>query len=343
MKKILILSTGILAFSIGAMAQDKAPWSTTSLAGKNISKVDAETTGGNITVSGSGTGESRIEVYIWGNNGRDDLSKDEIQKRLNESYDLKVSVEGNTIVAKAKQKERNMNWKRSLSISFKVYVGKNTATHLRTSGGNINLDNLNGSQDFSTSGGNLNLENLDGKITGRTSGGNVNVSHAKNDIDLTTSGGNVTASDCTGKIHLETSGGGLKLENLSGDIDASTSGGNVRGNTIDGELSAHTSGGNVDLDNLSCSLETSTSGGNIDVDMKALGKYVKIRNSGGSITLNLPDNKGLDLNLSADRIKTTKLNNFSGTVEEDRIDGKVNGGGVPIDVRGGSRISLTLK
>ena len=59
--------------------------------------------------------------------------------------------------------------------------------------------------------------------------------------------------------------------------------------------------------------------------------------------MSLP-NKAMDLKLSGGRIKTDKLSNFSGSIEEESVTGKLNGGGVPVTVKAGSgRISLTLK
>ena len=83
-------------------------------------------------------------------------------------------------------------------------------------------------------------------------------------------------------------------------------------------------------------LIASTSGGSIDVAINTLGKYVKISNSGGNINLQLPANKGLDLQLRGNRVKAGTLNNFSGSVEEDDVNGKMNGGGTPVKVSAGS-------
>jgi hypothetical protein len=78
--------------------------------------------------------------------------------------------------------------------------------------------------------------------------------------------------------------------------------------------------------------------------MKEPGKYVRIDNSGGSIDLELPKGKGLDLNLSADKVKTDHMENFSGKMEEDKVEGKLNGGGALVKVNaGGGRIYLKLK
>jgi len=340
---VIVLSASVLIVK-AQFAPGKTPYMTKSLTGQTIKSAEVETSGGNIEVTG-GAGNNRIEVFVWPNDSRnaDNVSKEELQKRLDEYYNLKVEVENNKLVATAKPKKNNMDWRKGVSVSFKIFVDQNISTDLATSGGNIVLKNLSGTQDFSTSGGNLVIESLTGKIKGRTSGGNINLSNAKNDIDVSTSGGNIKAEKCDGKIKISTSGGSLKLSGLNGDIDASTSGGNVVGNDISGDLSAHTSGGNIDLNGLNCSLETSTSGGNIDVEMLSLKQFVKINNSGGNVNLSVP-NKAMDLRLTGGTVKTDKLNNFSGSIEDESIKGKVNGGGVPVTVdAGGGRITLTVK
>jgi len=346
MKKYLSLLLFAASNVLMLRAQtNQEPFIVRSLSNEVIRNVEVLTSGGSIAVSGVSVGEARIEVYVKPNNGDSDaLSKEEIQKRLNEDYSMNISVSNNKVIATAKPKEKNMNWKKALNISFKVFVPQNVSTNLATSGGSISLKNLSGSQDFSTSGGSLNVQNLSGKIKGRTSGGSIQVADSKDDIDLGTSGGSIEANNCNGNIRLSTSGGSLKLSSLKGDIKASTSGGSINGNSIDGELIAHTSGGSINLRDLSCSVETSTSGGHINVAIKEFGKYAKISNSGGNIDLQLPADKGLNLNLSARKINSGSLNNFNGDTEKDRINGKLNGGGIPVDVSAGSgTISLSLR
>ena len=343
MRKLFLLMF-ITAIGFYANAQNKEPYMTKSLSGESVKNTEVQTSGGSISVTGvSAAGETKVEVYISGNNGKNEISKEEIQKRLAQ-YDLNVSVSNNKLTAIAKPKERNMDWKKGLSISFKIYVLKNTSTDLTTSGGSISLTNLNGNQNFTTSGGSLNIDNVGGKIDGRTSGGSITVQNSRDDIDLTTSGGSIKANNCDGKLRLTTSGGSLNLEGLKGDIKAATSGGSVNGKNISGELVTHTSGGSIHLYELACSVEASTSGGGIDVEIKELGKYVKLSNSGGGIDLLLPKGKGVDLDLSGNRIKTDQLGNFDGKIEDDSLQGKLNGGGVSVKVRSSSgRINLAFK
>jgi DUF4097 and DUF4098 domain-containing protein YvlB len=342
-KYVVVLLFGSLVVSTRAQESSKEPYMVKSLSSESIQQVKAETTGGNISVTGADA-QARIEVYVWPGNSRDrNLSKEDIKKRLEEDYDLTVTAENHTLTAIARPKHHFSNWNNGLSISFKVYVPHNASTNLSTSGGNISLTALAGTQDFTTSGGNLDVDHLSGHIKGRTSGGNITLSDLKDDIDLSTSGGNITAGKSGGNITLNTSGGSVTLNTLNGTIKATTSGGSVNADDIEGELSANTSGGNIHMRGLSCSLETSTSGGNIDVSIKTLGKYVKISNSGGNTDLQVPQDKGIDLRLSADKVSAGALNNFKGNVEKDRIDGTLNGGGVPVTVHGGSRINFSMK
>lgn len=345
MKKSFLFLLLTACFLVGTAQSNDQPYQTKSLSNEAIKNVKVETSGGSISVTGGAASEARIEVYIRGNNGKDNsLSKDEIATRLAEYYDLSITTSNNKLTAIAKPKVRNLDWKKSLSISFKIYTSQSISTDLRTSGGSIALNNLSGSQEFATSGGSLKIDKVSGELHGRTSGGSITVENSKDKIDLSTSGGSITASNCSGNLKLTTSGGSLKLNDLEGDITAHTSGGSVIASTVKGSLSAHTSGGNVKMEDLACSLEASTSGGNIDVSLKELGKFITLTNSGGNINLEIPNNKGIDLKLRGDKIKTSTLTNFSGSVEEDEIDGKLNGGGIPITVRAGSgRVSLTMK
>ena len=160
---------------------------------------------------------------------------------------------------------------------------------------------------------------------------------------MVTSGGGIIAKGCTGKIKLHTSGGGIQINDLNGDVDAQTSGGGIDADNIKGALDAITSGGSIQLTNMLCKVEAETSGGNIDADITDATKDVKLRNSGGSIRLQLPANKGYNIDLSGNKIKIP-LSNFSGDAGEHSIKGNLNGGGASINVHSNSgRIDVSFK
>ncbi|MFI5139055.1 MAG: DUF4097 family beta strand repeat-containing protein [Sphingobacteriales bacterium] len=324
--------------SVVALAQDnggKTPYLTKSLANDAISSVVVSTSAGGITVSGQSGQEARVEVYIKGNNGKE-LTKEEIQKLLTDDYDMSIAVNGHELTATVKGKHNFSNWRQQMSISFKIYVPQQVSTNLKTSGGGISLDNLKGNESFTTSGGGLNVDKLSGVIHGRTSGGGINVTNSNDDIDLVTSGGGIIAKNCEGHIQLRTSGGGLILENLKGTINAHTSGGGIEGSHVEGELITSTSGGGIDLKEMNCSLEASTSAGSLNAQMTGVGKYLRLSTSAGNIELDLPSNKGFDLNLKAESIDDKIADGFKGEWTKRHVDGSVNGGGIPVNAQASS-------
>ncbi|MFN5646939.1 MAG: hypothetical protein ACK458_05425 [Sphingobacteriales bacterium] len=337
MKRVQLFMLAMVV-TLSVWAQDDEPYMVKSFTG--VKRVKAQTSGGNISVTGQEGNTAKVEVVIRSNNNNRKLSNEEIKAKL-EDYELKVEAQGDMVVLLAKNKRNGWN-KDGLSISFRITSPKEVSTNLVTSGGNISLRNLNGEQDFTTSGGNLVVADLRGDINGRTSGGNINAERVFDNVDLTTSGGNVSAIASKGKLTLTTSGGNLQLEDLEGTINASTSGGAVNGNRLSGQIEASTSGGNVVLQHISGSLKAGTSGGNVKVYMDKVDQYVKLSNSGGGIDIDLPDGKGYTLDLRGDKINTSTLRNFSGSTSEGKMNGTLNGGGAQITAGNSGRINLSF-
>lgn len=331
MKTLLLLFLSVCLCSCSQAQDSRDLYLTKSLSGETIKDLEVATSGGSITVEDSEAAQSKVEVYVRSGNGRS-LSREEIEERLEEDYDLEVAVSGSKLTAIAKS-QSNLNWRNSLSISFKIYLPGNISSNLRTSGGSIHLKGLSGNQDFATSGGSLHIDDLTGSIKGRTSGGGIHVFNSSDLLDLRTSGGSIEAGNCSGDITLATSGGSIRLDRLNGSVNATTSGGGIDGNDIKGDLLAHTSGGSINLQGISGSLDAGTSGGRVNADLVALGDYVKISTSAGGVDLSLPSGKGLNLDLKANKIHAGTLNNFKGTVEDDHIEGQLAGGGIPVEVR----------
>lgn len=331
MKKLFalfVLSLFLVNFSF---AQDKeTPYFVKTYKSSEMKNLHVRTSGGGISVTGMAGDEARVEVYVKGNNGGNNLSKDEIENRLKD-YELSVKKDGETINCIAKRKNEN-DWKNGLSISFKIYSPEKISTDLVTSGGGISLKNLTGNLTFTTSGGGLKLQNLGGNVRGRTSGGGITLNGCRDMIDVSTSGGGITADNCKGDVRLSTSGGGLVLKNLDGTIKATTSGGGVKAKNIKGDFVTSTSGGSIHLEDMMASIKASTSGGGIDADIKTLGKYLSLSTSAGSIHVTMPLDKGMDLDLDGNRVKMPEIKNFSGKIEKDRVRGSVNGGGIAVSM-----------
>lgn len=327
MKKLLLV---LLCISWETFAQE-SPYFVKTYQSSDIKNLEVKSSGGAITVIGSANSETRVEIYVKPNNGISNLSKEELEERLADYY-LGVKKEGSTVRCTIKRKNDNswVDWKKSLSISLKIYTPREISTDLHTSGGAIKLTNLSGDLNFNTSGGGLTLEDLSGKIKGKTSGGAISITNSSQSIDLTTSGGGIDAENCKGTIALRTSGGGLKLKQLEGNTEAFTSGGAIRAEDIKGELVVSTSGGGIRLSNIDASVKASTSGGGIDAQINSLKDFLILNTSAGSIHASLPLNKGIDLSLNAQRVQIPNNTGIRGTVEKNFVKGSINGGGIEV-------------
>src|SRR4249920_540436 len=99
MKKFFFL-TLITTLSISVIAQNKEPYLTKSLSKESVKSTEVQTSGGSISVTGvSSAAETKVEVFISSNMGRENtLSKEETEKRL-QKYDLNVSVSNDKLTA----------------------------------------------------------------------------------------------------------------------------------------------------------------------------------------------------------------------------------------------------
>ena len=302
LKSLFTLSLLAVAGAACAQHDDEKPYLTKSFPAGGLKNVRVETSGGGISVNGQDAGEARIEMYVRSNRGRD-LPGTEIKERLEKDYDITLEKSGDALVARAKRRNKG-DGDNALSISFKVFTPTNVSTDLETSGGGINLENLNGTQRAETSGGGINLRNIKGNANVETSGGGINVDNFDGKLDAVTSGGGINATGNLGDSRLVTSGGGIKLHSASGTVEAETS------------------------------------GGGIIADIRKLGNRLTLSTSGGSIDVKMPMDQGMDLDLHGDKVQVA-MNNFNGVVEDDRVQGKLNGGGIPVKIStSGGRVRI---
>ena len=342
-----IAFTFILAASCLALQAQHAEsdylYTTKSFRDASPKKITAGTSHGNISVSDVPASQTRVEVYVHSNNGNQELSKQEIQKKLDEYYTLEISFSGDVLNASVRQKKEILLNESGLSISFGIYAPKTASSTLKTSHGNIDLKGMEGSQDAETSHGDITISKITGKVVGQTSHGNVSVTDCKNDIDVSTDHGDISGTNCEGTIRLITSHGNIDLRNLKGKVRAGTSHGNVSGNTIGGELTASTSHGNVSLDDMSSSVNASTDHGDISLSAVSITGEIVMNNGNGNISLDLPKGKGLDLDLQGREVSVDELQNFSGTKEKDLVKGSTNGGGIKVSAKTDREARVTFR
>jgi len=269
MIRITILSITVLTFISAGFAFgdiDDTIRKSFSVDSGGTLKLDTDT--GSIEVRGTSGRTLEIEVFrkVKTNNQK-------TAQRILDNFHIDFEQSGNDIyITGDRQRKANFwdnIWNR-LRVKYIIHVPEVYNIDLRTSGGSISVEVLEGEVNVRTSGGSLDLDDITGPVWGKTSGGSIRVGNINGDVDIDTSGGSIKAhiskqpdSDC----RLTTSGGGVTVyltRNIAVDLDASTSGGSVHTEfpvTIQGKidkrklkskingggplLTLHTSGGSI--------------------------------------------------------------------------------------------------
>lgn len=271
-----------------------------------------ETFGGNITVSTSDGSQVRV-IAREQFRTNSESEADEAVKQLT----LQIEQQGGDISAFAKYDSSGLGsfWKpnNKVYVSFEVVVPKQFEANLKTSGGNIDVADLNGGVLAKTSGGNIKLGNIDGKADVHTSGGDIEIRNVTRSVEANTSGGEIHVAAIGGDAALHTSGGNIRVESAKGKLSATTSGGNVEASFAQApkdDCELRTSGGNVTArisGEAGVHLDASTSGGSVrvtgdkvDVQSGGNGKSKLVANvRGGGPTLTLRTSGG-DVRVTAD-------------------------------------------
>lgn len=188
-------------------------------------------------------------------------------------------------------------------VRFTVEVPRDYPVDLRTSGGNLDVRNLNARALGKTSGGGIHVQDIAGAVHVHTSGGDIEAERLNGSAELTTSGGGIEVADSTGDLDLHTSGGSIRLQDDDGRVQGSTSGGSIRAQLrANRGISLATSGGGITL-----LLPRGTSG------------LINAATSGGGVRSELP-------------LSTVE------TADGNHLEGAIGGGGAPISLHtsGGS-------
>jgi DUF4097 and DUF4098 domain-containing protein YvlB len=142
-----------------------------------------------------------------------------------------------------------------------------------------------------TSGGDIDVRSIKGKVRGETSGGDLQLADIEGGIIMSTSGGGIHAEKVKGDVQMETSGGDIFITSIVGNVDVSTSGGGIRVGDVDGKVRAETSGGDVSVKIAGSNkgVFAETSGGDIDVFVAAdIAATIDAETSGGDVSCDLP-------------------------------------------------------
>ena len=286
-------------------------------------KLVMEVSFGSVDVTTNGSSEVIVNVIRTVSRGGKDTEMDFFR-----DHPITFAQEGDAVTIRSKSvsgTSNNRGWFGSQRTEGKYTISVPSAfqAQLKTFGGSVTVNDVNGEVNAVTSGGSLKFGHLRGPLEGRTSGGSVRV------------------TDCQGTLKFRSSGGSIEITGGSGSFDGNTAGGSVTVRDFDGPAKSGSSGGSITFENVTGAVEGSTSGGSISARFNLpLTEPVKLSTSGGGISLRVPENSAFDLDAvtSGGGAKSDLPVTMSGKVPKDRLKGPVNGGGKTVYLRtsGGS-------
>lgn len=180
-----------------------------------------------------------------------------------------------------------------------------------------------------------------GRVTGKvhilTHSGEIHVASAGSGAELKTYGGDIQVGPVTGDLKAQTLAGDIHAGTVSGIAIAETSGGDIRVERIGSSAEARTGGGDILLLSVGGAVVAETGGGEIRIVVLARDPKggVKVRNSGGDVTLTLPSNFRGEFDLTASDVDSddTAIRSEFPEISVTRrsgsqqASGTVNGGG----------------
>lgn len=243
-------------------------------------------------------------------------------------FHVSFDKQGNDVIIRAEFHKDS--WRRfwgnltnSLRVKFEVSVPEMYNCRLRTSGGSIDVADVEGDVNARTSGGSLHFTEIAGAIEGRTSGGSIHVDTATGPVIAKTSGGTIHIRDIEGRIEADTSGGRIHIERARGTVEADTSGGSIIIEAAEDSINADTSGGSITA--------------------SLIGQphsECRMKTSGGSITVTMAPDISVDLDARATggSVSTEFPVTLRGKIKNNELNAQLNGGGPLLYLRtsGGS-------
>lgn len=216
---------------------------------------------------------------------------------------------GNKVVSSVEQKtdERSL-FSDQITFSYKIYVPEQISSQLKTSGGDISISGIRGSQILKTAGGNISINDVGGEIKAYTSGGNIEILFSKGTIFAHTAGGNIIVEKSSGEIRFKTTGGRILASKVGG------------------------------------SMVAEVVGGDIHADFETISQGINLKTTAGTIEVALPPNKGFNLDLKGTQVFIPSGIQFSGTVKPNSVIGTLIGGGAPVIINNNyGTVTLTVR
>lgn len=301
-----LVATFLLFFALASVAQDL----TRSFDVQPGGRLDIDTDVGSIDVKTADVSTVEIDVRVRGRDA--------------EEFNLDFEQKGDNVRVRGRKKSGFGNHRyHDVSVRIQATVPQRFDLRLDTSGGSIDVADLDGQVRADTSGGSIDLGVISGRVRASTSGGSIEIEEGGEDVDADTSGGSIRIGKAAGRIVADTSGGSIRIGRGGDTIRADTAGGSI---TIKEAVEA---------------VDASTAGGSVRVGFAGQPKRdSSLSTSGGNVTVFLTE--GLAFNIDASSGVSVDSDFDLEDVRErpGSLEGRLNGGGPDLELSSSGRVRI---
>lgn len=145
--------------------------------------------------------------------------------------------------------------------------------------------------------------------------------------------GGIEAEGLRGPVDCRTDSGGIELRQIGSDVRAAADSGGVRITGVQGSVYARADSGSINAYDIAGQIDVKVDSGGVRLSQTRPAPIRAEADSGG-VRVRLAPNAGYDLSLSTSsgRISVPEMT-IRGSYSRHRIEGKVRGGGPPVDIR----------
>jgi DUF4097 and DUF4098 domain-containing protein YvlB len=303
----LVLVAGLLtAGSLAAAAADYDNNIVKTFSVSSGGKLIVEASRGSINVATDGS--DKVEVHIFRQVKGGTQSEADSQFR---EHEVTLEQNGNTVSIVEKSKKLSWGFRqRNLQVRYQITIPRKFDVNLRTAGGDIRLDELDGNALTHTSSGSVRIAKTSGSIEAKNAGGDISIEDAGGPVVAHTSSGSIKVQKARARLEASNSGGNIRLEDVGDDVVVSTSSGSITIAKSTGSVEANNAGGDVKIESAGGNVSAQTSSGSIHLG-SIKGKSIRLRNSGGNIEV-LQADGSVSAQTSSGSIR---IKNASGSVD----------------------------
>jgi DUF4097 and DUF4098 domain-containing protein YvlB len=276
--------------------------------------LDLTTASGNVNVRTGSSSEVQVTGHIkvthwFGGNAEERVKRIEAAPPVQQSWnDIRIGHLD------------DMELLHNVSISYDLVVPAETQLRSHTGSGNQSVQGLRDRLEIESGSGDLKVSDIGNAVRADAGSGDIAIDRVKGEVRVKTGSGSIHATDVAGAFDGQTGSGHITLEQ-----------------TAAGSVRASTGSGGMELRGLQGSLDAQAGSGEITAEGNPTGEW-SAHSGSGDIRLKLASGAAFDLDAhtSSGSISVSQPVTAQGSLGRKQLRGKVNGGGVPVEVETGS-------